>query len=137
RYSHGPVVRRDLPSFPTRRSSDLKRKYVIIMFKKCENTPTFFRVGDQPMPLERRKQILDLIYKKGVIKTVELAKHFDVNIATIRRDLKILAREHPGIQISYGGASLRKGQTYQREQPMTEKLTQNVEQKMQIAQKAA
>ncbi|OUN00194.1 MAG: hypothetical protein BAA02_05480 [Paenibacillaceae bacterium ZCTH02-B3] len=89
------------------------------------------------MPLERRKQILDLIYKKGVIKTVELAKHFDVNIATIRRDLKILAREHPGIQISYGGASLRKGQTYQREQPMTEKLTQNVEQKMQIAQKAA
>jgi len=89
------------------------------------------------MPLERRKEILDQIYKKGVVKTIDLARHFDVNIATIRRDLKILAREHPSIQISYGGASLRNGQTYQKEQPMTEKMTQNVHLKMRIAQKAA
>ncbi len=55
--------------------------------------------------LERRKQILDILSEEGSIKTLELSERLGVTGATIRTDLRDLARE--GAIVRYhGGVSL-------------------------------
>ena len=58
-----------------------------------------------PLPSARRTRILEWLRAEGTARTVDLARQLDVNAATIRRDLRVIAREHP-VQIVHGGAAL-------------------------------
>lgn len=87
------------------------------------------------MSFERRKNIIETLMKQGFVRASQLAQDYGVNIATIRRDLKSLSEEYK-IELCYGGAKLV-GSSFVLEQRMDEKVSQNVEAKMRIAQKAA
>ena len=50
--------------------------------------------GDRMSHIERRKEILNTIMSKGSVKVAELSGKFRVGEATIRRDLKYLAKEY-------------------------------------------
>lgn len=86
----------------------------------------------------RRKDILNIIYKQGSVKVTLLAKKYDVNEATIRRDLKDLAKKH-GIHLAYGGAFIDDGRTCDSigEINLIKKRRHNFEEKQMIARKAA
>ncbi len=90
------------------------------------------------LPIERRKEILDLLIANGSVKADELARHYDVGVPTIRRDLKYLSAEH-GVELMYGGAYLERDVPYQiaEEASITQKRQANLEEKRIIAQKAA
>lgn len=83
---------------------------------------------------KRRKIILESLYRDGFVQNSDLAKQLNVNIATIRRDIKELAKEYD-MDVSYGGASLNIN--LEKERPITEKATKNIERKKVIAKKAA
>lgn len=55
--------------------------------------------------LERRKQILDILAQTGAIRTVDLSKRLNVTGATIRTDLRDLAREGAIVRF-HGGLRL-------------------------------
>ena len=86
--------------------------------------------------LERRKQILDLLEKEGEIKTVDLSERLGVTGATIRTDLRDLAREgaivryHGGIRLPENRPSIS-GENY-----MVRSVT-HVDLKSQIGKEAA
>lgn len=67
---------------------------------------------------ERRKQILDLLEKEGEIRTVTLSERLGVTGATIRTDLRDLAREgaivrfHGGIRLPVNNKQKIKGENY-------------------------
>jgi DeoR/GlpR family transcriptional regulator of sugar metabolism len=86
----------------------------------------------------RRKDILNIIYKQGSVKVTLLAQKYDVNEATIRRDLKYLAEQH-GIHLAYGGAFIDEDKTCSSiaEINLVKKRRQNYDEKQLIAQKAA
>ena len=88
--------------------------------------------------IDRRKEILEIIMKKGSAQVNELAQKFDVGEVTIRRDLKYLV-QHYGIQLTYGGAIANDTQGYKSiaETEISKKRTQNLEAKKIIAKKAA
>ena len=54
----------------------------------------------------RQKEIVEMLTKKGVIVTSEVAKQFDVSIETIRRDLDQLEKQGL-IKKTYGGAEFK------------------------------
>ncbi len=54
---------------------------------------------------ERQRVILDMLYKKHVVKTVDIAKEFGITDLTARKDLDSL-REQGFVERVYGGAVL-------------------------------
>lgn len=58
------------------------------------------------MKSHRQKEIVEMLTRKGVIVTAEIAKEFDVSIETIRRDLDQLEKQGL-IKKIYGGAELK------------------------------
>lgn len=90
------------------------------------------------LPVERRQRILELLRSERVVSGSELAALFNVNVATIRRDLRYLA-EHHGVQVSYGGASLvdHDAGPVRGEPDLKEKEVTNLDAKRTIARKAA
>lgn len=88
--------------------------------------------------IERRKEILNLIMSQGSVKVASLSEKYSVGEATIRRDLKYLAKEYE-VELTYGGAFAKEKTLYQRtsEIDIYKKRTQNVEEKRMIAEKAA
>jgi DeoR/GlpR family transcriptional regulator of sugar metabolism len=93
---------------------------------------------DRMSHIERRKEILNTIMSNGSVKVAELSGKFRVGEATIRRDLKYLAKEY-GITLSYGGAFTKERINYQTigEMDIYKKRTQNIEEKRILAEKAA
>lgn len=88
--------------------------------------------------INRRKEILNLIFKLGSVKVTALAKQYRVNEVTIRRDLKYLAENHK-INLAYGGAFIEEGKTCYSiaEIHLANKRIQHFEEKQVIARKAA
>jgi DeoR/GlpR family transcriptional regulator of sugar metabolism len=88
--------------------------------------------------INRRKDILNLIFKLGSVKVTALAQQYEVNEATIRRDLKYLS-ESNNIKLAYGGAYMEEGKTCYSiaEVHLANKRMQNFEEKQVIARKAA
>lgn len=89
------------------------------------------------LTVERRKEILELLNKKGLVNILELAEQYDVGKETIRRDLKALAKDW-NISIVYGGASLKStlNVTSIQEQTIIQKREANLDLKHKIAQAA-
>ncbi len=54
--------------------------------------------------IERHAQILQIVKERGFIENDELAKIFKVSIVTIRRDLKVLSRQHL-VTLEHGGVA--------------------------------
>ena len=90
------------------------------------------------MNIDRRKEILNQIFKSGSARVADLAVQYSVNEATVRRDLKYLASNY-GIRLTYGGAFVdeRKPSFSIWEHPHEMKKRENYEAKQIIAQKAA
>ncbi len=88
--------------------------------------------------VERRKEIFNSILNKGSVKVAHLSKKYGVGEATIRRDLKYLAKEY-GIELAYGGAFVRGSVLNQTtaEMNILKKRTHNIPEKQMIARKAA
>lgn len=78
------------------------------------------------LPAERHLQIIDLITKNGSVQVDELARILNVSLMTIRRDLEKLKQEGR-IDRCHGGAVMK------REVPYTQKLSQETEEKHNIA----
>lgn len=86
--------------------------------------------------LERRKQILDLLEKEGEIRTIDLSERLGVTGATIRTDLRDLARE--GAIVRYhGGIKLPKNRTKQSGENYMVRSVSNVDLKTAIGKAAA
>lgn len=84
---------------------------------------------------ERRKQILKLVNNRGVIRFGELMEAFpDVSEMTLRKDLKFLDGQKTLVRIHGGARSLDNIHTA--EIPLSLRLSQNIEQKYLIGQKA-
>jgi DeoR family fructose operon transcriptional repressor len=63
-------------------------------------------VSERAVPIltvERRATIAELVAQRGAVRTTELANRFDVDVSTIRRDLKTL-EEQERLQRVHGGA---------------------------------
>lgn len=89
--------------------------------------------------IKRRKDILNLIFKLGSVKVTALAQQYEVNEATIRRDLKYLSENYK-IKLAYGGAFTEEDKTtfYSiAEVHLANKRMQNFDEKQIIARKAA
>lgn len=88
--------------------------------------------------IDRRKEILNTIMSNGSVKVIKLSEKYGVGEATIRRDLKYLAKEY-GITLSYGGAFTKEKISYQTtaEMDIYKKRTQNINEKRMIAEKAS
>jgi len=90
------------------------------------------------LTIERRKSILDKLYREGSVKVNELAALYGVGGETIRRDLKALAADWD-ISVVYGGAYLKnRGNVGSvQEENIIHKRKENYEAKQIIAKKAA
>lgn len=88
--------------------------------------------------INRRKEILNLVFKLGSVKVASLAQRFEVNEATIRRDLKHLAENYK-IKLTYGGAYVDENKAPYPilENHLFNRRTKNYEDKQIIARKAA
>lgn len=88
--------------------------------------------------INRRKDILNIIFKLGSVKVTALAEQYEVNEATIRRDLKYLS-ENNNIKLAYGGAYIEESKACYSiaEVHLANKRLQNFEEKQMIARKAA
>ena len=91
-----------------------------------------------PLPSARRTRILEWLRAEGTARTIDLARQLDVNAATIRRDLRVIAREHP-VQIVHGGAALTEQHLtgVLQEPALSTKEKENLAAKRKIARKAA
>ncbi|ONI41807.1 hypothetical protein AN639_11780 [Candidatus Epulonipiscium fishelsonii] len=89
------------------------------------------------LTVERRKEILELLNKKGSVNVIELAEQYDLGKETIRRDLKALAQDW-NISLVYGGASIKSAlhPTSIKEQTIIQKREENAELKHKIAKAA-
>lgn len=86
------------------------------------------------LPLERKRQIVDIILKENTVYVSDLSKKFEVTEETIRRDLEKLEME--GILTrTYGGAILKKHTN--EDLPFSTRNTLNKEMKYQIALQAS
>ena len=86
------------------------------------------------IPVERQRQILDIVDEHGVIRVNELSERFGVSVMTIRRDL--MALEEQGLlSRSHGGAVSRK--RFTREPYFDQKGRRNRDEKVSIARAAA
>ncbi len=87
------------------------------------------------LPVERRQRILQLLEAQGGLRTVELRQALDVSVATVRRDLGVLA-DQGLIERTHGGAFLRTPGTAH-EPPFAVKAAMMREEKERIADAAA
>lgn len=91
-------------------------------------------MGAEIIPVERQRQILDIVDERGVIRVNELSERFEVSVMTIRRDLMTL--EDQGLlNRSHGGAVSRK--RFTREPYFDQKGRRNRGEKTAIARAAA
>jgi len=90
------------------------------------------------LPSARRARVLERLRAEGVARNTNLAVDLDVNVATIRRDLRALAREHP-VEIVHGGATFIQHHVkgVLQEPTLSIKERENLAAKQQIARKAA
>ncbi|MBU2702576.1 DeoR/GlpR family transcriptional regulator of sugar metabolism [Sporomusaceae bacterium BoRhaA] len=88
--------------------------------------------------IQRRNDIVNLIFKLGSVKVTDLAEKYGVNEATIRRDLKYLSQNHK-ITLTYGGAFIEKNTTCYSivEINLANKRMMHFDEKQVIARKAA
>ena len=91
-------------------------------------------MGTEIIPLERQRQILELVDDRGVIRVNELSERFGVSVMTIRRDLMAL-EEQGFLNRSHGGAISRR--RFQREPYFDQKGRRNRVEKVSIARAAA
>ncbi|MEM1867432.1 MAG: DeoR/GlpR family DNA-binding transcription regulator [Thermosphaera sp.] len=89
---------------------------------------------NKELPEFRRQRILEELRRRGVVRTVDLARSFSVSPMTIRNDLAALARKGL-VEKVYGGAVAK--EPIAAEPSYYEKATRNLEEKRQIAHKAA
>lgn len=82
---------------------------------------------------ERREEILKMLEKNKIVKALELSKHFDVGIETIRRDFDALEKQGLLKKI-YGGATLEKTELLNLD--YTSRLNTEVKEKIEVAKKA-
>jgi len=82
---------------------------------------------------QRQRVILSMLETQPSLRTIELAKHFDVTDETIRRDLEFLDAENKLIRTHGGALRIEKNEV---NLPMQKRLQEKREQKQQIAQKA-
>lgn len=86
------------------------------------------------LALERHRRLLDLLNKKGGVRTAEVARTLGVTEETVRRDFEKLEAEGALLR-SHGGAV--RLEPMRREFPAQERLEQNVAEKIRIARAAA
>lgn len=86
------------------------------------------------LALERHRRLLDLLNKKGGVRTAEVARTLGVTEETVRRDFEKLEAEGALLR-SHGGAV--RLEPMRREFPAKERLEQNVAEKIRIARAAA
>lgn len=81
---------------------------------------------------QRLNEIVAAVVTTGGLKVVDLAEHFGVSQATIRRDLELLEQEQL-VTRTYGGAAVHAGFN---DLPLSYKTTQDVAEKRRIAERA-
>jgi DeoR family fructose operon transcriptional repressor len=91
-------------------------------------------MGAEIIPVERQRQILDIVDELGVIRVNELSERFGVSLMTIRRDL-ITLEEQGLLSRSHGGAVSRR--RFTREPYFDQKGRRNRAEKLAIARAAA
>jgi len=98
------------------------------------NLNLFKKAGDDMLTNERHAYILKKLEKKQTVKIQELVDETAASESTIRRDLTELESQQK-LERVFGGAILT-GHNL-KEQSLTEKSTQNLSEKIQVAQAAA
>lgn len=99
---------------------------------KSQNTN---KSGDL-FPEERHKIIRQLLQDHGSIRTIAVAEQMNVNPATVRRDLREMAKKEE-IRLVHGGAVIASQvKSVTTNFDLTKKRSANIEAKMQIAKKA-
>lgn len=88
--------------------------------------------------VERRQKILELLREQRTLRSADLADLFNVNQATVRRDLQALAHEF-GVRLVHGGATILAAgpSSVLEEVDLETKQVTNLAAKTQIAMKAA
>lgn len=81
---------------------------------------------------QRLNAIVSAVVEAGGLEVVELARRFDVSLATIRRDLELLEQEQL-VTRTHGGAAIHAGFN---DLPLTYKSTQDLTEKRRIAERA-
>lgn len=90
--------------------------------------------SDHTLPEERRRQILELLHRRGSITVAELSQWFGISPMTIRRDLDALERAGQ-LKRTHGGAILPS--LAQHEDSFTQRLERAVDAKELLAEHAA
>lgn len=88
-----------------------------------------------PLAIERRRFILDILQREGVVRNAELQELLNVSPVTIRSDLRELEKEGE-CEIIWGGAVSRKPPEHTSTE-LEHRSTLNSEQKQRIGQRAA
>lgn len=89
------------------------------------------------LPAQRRQRILELLRSRGIVRSATLAGNLDVDVATVRRDLRALSLDHP-IRLVHGGAAFtHHPEAVLHELDLATKQVTNLEAKRVIARKAA
>ncbi|BCU78735.1 DeoR/GlpR family DNA-binding transcription regulator [Luteolibacter sp. LG18] len=86
------------------------------------------------LPVERQNRILKLARRDGTVRTIDLAKDFDVAEETIRRDLDFLSRRGH-LKRTHGGAMDNSGPLA--ELPYSEREARQLNEKVSMAKEAA
>lgn len=86
------------------------------------------------IPYVRRSKVLEFMHTKDIVFLEEIAKVAGVSLATVRRDLKSLEEEGQVEILSGGAAKIRMNVS---EKSLTEKMTLNKDEKLQIGSYAA
>ena len=87
------------------------------------------------LPLERQKKIVQFLKQNQVSTVAELASHFQVHEATIRRDLTTLEKEGL-MRRTHGGVMLEEEEVHS-EPSFQERETVRYEEKSRIGKRAA
>nr|WP_311316488.1 DeoR/GlpR family DNA-binding transcription regulator [Peribacillus simplex] len=90
--------------------------------------------GENMLPLERQKKIIDLLTVRKVMKLTELTEELQVSIETLRRDMNLLTRQGK-IEKIYGGVKL--AQSTFGESMIEERMFSQLREKEVIAQKCS
>ncbi|WP_178892639.1 DeoR/GlpR family DNA-binding transcription regulator [Tetragenococcus halophilus] len=100
----------------------------MVCYKKLTN-------GDENMLIqERRMEILNILNREGIVKTQDLMQRFAASESTIRRDLSEMEEAGQLMRIHGGAQQL---DLYDLEQAFEIKRVENIENKQNIAKKAA
>lgn len=92
-----------------------------------------FLIYSPMLARQRQRMILSMLETQPSLRTIELARKFDVTDETIRRDLELLDSENKLIR-THGGALRIEKRIH--DIPMLSRLKENRDQKREIARKA-